>query len=106
MDKINIAPFYVSQEIVANRDHSQGLFNKGDEFVVKSIRMGCCDWEIDIGIKIPDEFTGWSCYTCGKSSHSDICWFKTKSFSPKLQIKDFVSMKQLAERQLELVSGN
>lgn len=99
---IDIPPFYISQEIVAIRDHSQGAFKKGDEFKVTSIGKSCCTWIITIGIKA----TGVPvCTLCGKYRKYTGEWeFRTDSFAPKVQLGEFVSMKEVV--QLETVCAN
>lgn len=34
--------WYIGQPIVAIRNHSQGFFRKGDEFVIRGLKQGCC----------------------------------------------------------------
>lgn len=40
--------FYIGQKVVAIVDHSQGVFKKGDEFVVLEIAKICTEWCIKI----------------------------------------------------------
>lgn len=44
-----MSKFYIGQKIVAIKDHSQGVFKKGDEFTVLGIKKMCCENAIDIG---------------------------------------------------------
>lgn len=110
MENISIPPFYVGQEVVANRDHSLGDYKKGDQFIVNSIFMGCCGWEVTIGIIHTEKYTEYSeCLRCNKRDfigYGNQSHYNAQSFSPKLEIKDFISMKQLAEQQLELIAAN
>ena len=43
--------FYIGQKVVAIKDHSQGMFKKGDEFTILDITKRCCRSLVDIGIK-------------------------------------------------------
>ena len=106
MENIEIPPFYVGQEVVANITHSQKAYKKGDEFKVQSVFKGCCKWEITIGITPPNKEA--YCRFCNKTIETnDGEWsFYAFRFSPKIEIKEFVSMKQLADKQLELISAN
>lgn len=43
--------FYIGQKIVAIKDHSQGIFKKGDEFTVLGVKKMCHENNIDVGFK-------------------------------------------------------
>lgn len=113
MEKIEIPPFYVGQEVVANCNHHQGIFKKGDEFKITSIRRSFCsckDWAVTIGI-IGSGFSAIQrCPVCKEMTSdtkpTDEWLFSAWRFSPKIEIKEFISMKQLVEEKLELVSVN
>lgn len=99
-----IKPFYVGQEVVANRNSD--LFKKGQEFIVNSCWIGCCGWNVTVGIVHKSEVV---CYHCkkviskyGLNDHP----FAANCFSPKLEIRAFISMVELAEKQLEHISAN
>lgn len=104
---LEIPPFYVGQEIVAIRDHSQGAFKKGDEFKVTSIKKslcGCNLWLVTIGILAPTK-PATKCRRCGAITGYHVEWlFGTDNFAPKIEIGEFVSMKEVL--QLELISAN
>jgi hypothetical protein len=98
---IEIPPFYLGQEVVANQNHSQGIFKKGDEFIISRILKCGGDWAVEIGVRHCPDFDD-ECYHCGMSSSA---WhFLASLFSPKITISAFVSMKEVA--QLETVSAN
>src|SRR3989304_10258137 len=100
MENITIAPFYIGQEVVANCNHSQSAFKKGDEFKVTSIEFRCCRWVITVGIK--STLPKWRCTHCSHVRKSGIEWaFFANRFSPKIEIGEFISMKQLVEEKLE-----
>jgi hypothetical protein len=78
--------WYIGQEIVAIRDHSQGVFKKGDEFVIKGLGSPMCKCKevvIDIGKKKLHYL--WECPDCDVSyfKKSDTLWFSERSFAPK-----------------------
>lgn len=103
---IEIPPFYVGQEIVAIKDHSVKVFKKGEEYVVTGIEKGCCVWLITIGIS--SDKSVYSCKRCGGrffKSNSE-CRFNAACFSPKIEIKEFISLAKLAEKTLETVGAN
>lgn len=97
MDTFEIPPFYIGQEIVAITNSD--FWKKGDEFKVSFIKKSCHFWLIDIGIKKQT-----SCSICYKSNHGN--WFNTACFTPKIQLNEFISLKQFSEQQLEHISAN
>jgi len=110
MENIDIAPFYKGQEVIANCDHHQGIFKKGEEFKITNIcKSSCCGcWVVTIGIRNSSYFKNCSC--CSKidiPSHNDIEWeFLASRFSPKIKIEEFISLKEVSEKALELISAN
>ena len=74
--------FYIGQKIVAIKDHSQGIFKKGDEFTVLGIKSFCCYNGIDIGIRIYHNTQ--SCDDCGTIHYKncDVCHFDECVFAP------------------------
>lgn len=102
--------FYVGQEVVAKQDHEQGAFKKGDEFKITSIRLGCCGYFVTVGIMSKHNYSHYaSCTTCGIRHPNPIGseWlFFASRFAPKIEISEFISMKKLAEKQLETIGAN
>lgn len=98
-------PFYVGQEVVANCDQPGGAFKKGDEFTVTSVQWVCCSWLIGVGLGLPIGGT-LRCDKCGHVIGYNEWIFYASRFSPKIQISGFVSMKELAEKQLETIGAN
>jgi len=108
MKNTEIPPFYIGQEVVAIRDH-EGWFKKGDEFRITSItpsQCACPGWEVTIGITDGDEF--FHCDDCGQLCRQNVGEIISPAdhFRPKLEIKTFISMKELAEQGLLTISGN
>ncbi len=111
-NNIEIPPFYINQEVVAIRDHSQGKFKKGDEFIVRAIgkeRWCKCrnGWYVDVGKTQLSEL-GFTCTVCGHIIYAKSLsvLYAASSFAPKLEIHAFISMKELAEQGLLAISGN
>lgn len=104
MNNIDIPPFYVGQEIVAIKDHpGLGLYKKGDEFIVNAIYKGCCEWMIDIGIP---KMRLAKCFICNTIKEDD-GFFGVRNFAPKHNLLgEFISMKEFADKQLEIVGAN
>jgi hypothetical protein len=103
-----IPPFYIGQEVVVLEDYTHHLFSfkKGDEFKVTSISKNpCCSiWTVTVGIHINSYD---SICTCRRTVRKEgEVLFAAYMFSPKIEIKEFISMKQLAEQQLEKVGVN
>lgn len=105
-DKLNIPPFYIGQKVVAIKDHTQGYFNKGDEFVVKGIEKTCCVWVIIIGVR-----TGWniSICVCRKSINNpnDMGRFNVASFAPlQQQSYPLMTFSKIVEKEKEEILIN
>jgi hypothetical protein len=71
--------FFVGQEVVAIKDHSQGNFKKGDEFLIQDIKNGCCKLLIDVGIRTGKDFI--NCRCCGDRKPNDN-YYCSQCFSP------------------------
>lgn len=94
-----IPPFFIGQEVVAIIDHSQGIFKKGDSFIVYGLNEGCCGYTVDIGIKRASEYT--RCGICNNrylySGLNRV--FHHSSFSPKQKFKA-ISYTKIMEEEL------
>jgi hypothetical protein len=99
MENNDLPPFYVGQEVVANSNHHQNTFKKGDEFIVQSILKCGKEWAITIGINRYGR-----CRCCGKISYTH--HFYANRFSPKHKFGAFISMKEFTEKQLEIIGVN
>lgn len=112
MSEINIPPFYVGQEIIAIVNCPRGAFKKGDEFTITSIvksQCKCPGWDITVGLLEPSSPPGWQCSDCmqiGRNKFRNEQTFSSSDFRPKIVIAEFISMKQLAEQQLETIGVN
>jgi len=74
--------WYIGQPIVAIRNHSQGIFKKGQEFSISGIRLcpcGCNMIQIDISIKSGTE---WECDKSKYREHTAIWWLSERNFAP------------------------
>lgn len=76
-----MSKFYIGQKIVAIKDHSQGIFKKGDEFTVLGITR-CCGYDgYDlIEIYVNDGNIGTKCTKCNFVHYGD--WFCESCFAP------------------------
>ena len=87
--------FEVGKEVVAIKDHSTKWFLKGDVFVLKGIKQGCCkkcSMVLDIGIRPTREAVS-HCPICGHYETTKIAWFDSSSFVPL----DDISISELTE---------
>lgn len=76
--------WYIGQPIVAIENHSQGIFKKGDEFVIHGINKSYCKCKnlllLDIGIRISSNR---SCGTCGvKGISTHVQGYSENKFAP------------------------
>lgn len=107
-NNIQIPPFYVGQEVVANCDHSDGHFTKGEEFNVTSIEKTCCGWNITVGIIHKGSYRS-ECFICGSIDpviRTGEIRYNSSRFSPKITIGEFISMREVADKCLEEVASN
>lgn len=74
----------INQRIVAIVDHRQGLFKKGDEFIIKGLRNSICKCkEIDINIGIESMSSTNHCPVCKSEWLADaFMWFSETRFAP------------------------
>lgn len=92
--------WYIGQPIVAIRSHSQGIFKKGDEFIIKGIRTPLCNCknlDIDIGFRPTPKRSG--CRVCNVTYPSDgIYWFSEVSFAPlDVDISELIEVLETTE---------
>jgi hypothetical protein len=90
--------WYIGQDIVAVRDHSQGIFKRGDEFKIKGLKQAPCNCkhiDIDVGFGSQGDFN--ECAGCGFKNKSDLIWWIHETcFEPLDPIKEAIS--ELMER--------
>lgn len=101
------APFYVGQEVVAVIDHGMGKFKKGDKVKVTSIFMGCCAWEVTVGI-FDSNFSS-LCTKCGKKTSflsKQEAPFFASSFAPVTSTFQTIEYTEVLEKERPLVSSN
>lgn len=95
-----MSKFRIGQKVVAIRDHSKGVFKKGDVFTVLNCRVKeclCKSLEVDIGIK-SHRYN--RCLICKSDLvTSSIWWFDEASFAPLQEKSDFTF-----EQAIELVT--
>lgn len=107
MEKNNIPPFYVGQKVVAIRNHSTGLFKKGDTFNITGIFMSDCsckEWEVTVGVVTDKPKV--CCAVCGetyekKSYQSE---FKAYCFAPIIENFEAISFEKVLEQELSSVN--
>lgn len=78
--------FYIGQKIVAIKDHSQGIFKKGDEFTVLAVRDALCKcntYDIHIGVLDYTALFEECVNRCYKKYRNDCYWWMDGSmFTP------------------------
>lgn len=77
--------WYIGQPIVAIKNHSEGDFKNGDEFIIKGLSMskcGCKKTLIDVGNSW--FIAGIRCATCGviTLTNDNIAWYGHPCFAP------------------------
>jgi hypothetical protein len=105
-----ILDYRAGDDIVAIKDHSQGIYKKGDVFTAISLqRNGCgCIILVDIGLKSDRPYT--KCPVCGMNDEKtdNIWWVEARAFRRLLSRSEEEDLADvLAEVfQEELISLN
>lgn len=92
--------FYIGQDIVAIKDHSQGVFKEGEVFTIKGLKGSYCKCKkvlIDIGI-FSDAHTI-KCNYCGNITIKDnsTAWFSERCFAPLDTLADISELTEHLE---------
>lgn len=94
--------WYIGQDIVAIKNHSQHKFNEGDLFTIKGLRDSLCKCGhvlIDIGFKSSSIPSNSVCVTCKIKSEniSGIWWFSETNFRPLDELADISELTEILE---------
>lgn len=97
--KNEFPPFYVGQKVVAIEDHTQGFFNKGDEFTVYSIEKNCCGYKITIGIPKRKKYS--FCSFCNKEKLiiGNQSPFNARKFTPITSTFQAITYKEVIKQE-------
>ena len=95
--------FHIGQDVVALKDHSQGIFKKDDTFSIKGIILGNCMCNkilLDIGIKTNCNTR--TCRICEFESEINnfIAFFDSKLFAPLDELTDISELQEVLEQPL------
>lgn len=93
--------WHIGQRIVAVKDHSQGVFKKGDEFTIKGLKKSNCKCNavfIDIGMRNPGYI---NCNVCDTIGDYDIVrWFHEVIFQPLDELSDYTTESLIEEIEI------
>lgn len=104
----SIPPFYVGQKVVAVCNHVQGHFKMGDEFTINSVEIGCCGWDVTIGIT-SHGYGLCICTECHKMKLINIgeeISFCSTRFAPITSTFQSIEYREVLEKEREFVSAN
>lgn len=97
--------WYIGQDIVAIKEHSQNKFKKGDTFTIKGLKISeckCKNVSIDIGIKGYSDLC--HCNACNfhfkNQSRDGIWWFSETRFAPLDSLVNTEEIQNLIEESL------
>jgi hypothetical protein len=95
--------FYIGQDIVAIKDHSQGRFKEGDIHIVKALREGFCNCVsllIDIGVM--DNISINRCTKCRTtiSDNKNTTWFGANYFKPLDELTNIDELKEVLNKPI------
>ena len=97
--------FYVGQEVVCIKSHSQGVVIKDTVYTIKKIKESPCNcrgmlW-VDVGIPSPNYFS--RCTRCNRRHPaSGIWWLNSALFTPLDEIADIRELTEILEQKVEL----
>lgn len=84
--------WYIGQDIVCVKSHSQDVVKEGDIHVVHGLKQGCCAIYIDVGISIKSKFIRCICGSMVVSN--GIHWIGETLFAP---LDSLVSLEEIEE---------
>ena len=105
-----IIDYRTGDDIVAIKDHSQGVFLKGDVFTAMAMQRNSCGciFLVDIGLKSDRPFT--MCPACGMRDEKtdNIWWVDARSFRRLLSRSEEADLANVLEEVFseELISLN
>lgn len=81
--------WYIGQEIVCIKTHSEGLVKKNETYIIQSLKK-CCSINIDVGVR---NSRGSICSKCmEKDMVTNIIWFSENLFAPLMDISELESI--------------
>lgn len=111
MNDLNLPPFYVGQPIVCI--NPSAILIKGHKYFCKDIKLGCCGWEVYVGLSESNELQSnciWidHCKRCGKVERTfDSRRFHfADRFAPIQENFQSISLEKVLEKETPLISVN
>ena len=91
--------WYIGQDIVCIKTHSQGFVKKGEVYTIKSLRQACCHIGIDVGLIDSRKGLNYtsSCIKCNSqinNGKSPVLWFGDSLFVP---LESLVNLDEIEE---------
>jgi len=97
-----ILDYRTGDDIIAIRDHSQGVFFKGDVFTAIALQRNSCGciFVVDIGLKSDRRFT--KCPVCEMNDEKtdNIWWVDARSFRRLLSRSEEADLAEVLEQVL------
>jgi hypothetical protein len=97
-----ILDYRTGDDIIAIRDHSQGVFFKGDVFTAIALQRNSCGciFVVDIGLKSDRRFT--KCPVCDMNDEKtdNIWWVDARSFRRLLSRSEEADLAEVLEQVL------
>ena len=105
-----IIDYRAGDDIVAIKDHSQGVFLKGDVFTALTMKRGSCGCIIlvDIGLKSDRPFTMCPICETKEKKTDNIWWVDARSFRKLLSRSEEADLAEVLEQVFseELINTN
>ncbi len=98
---MEMQPFYVGQEVIGIKDHSQGYIKKGEHYTISGIMSGCkCTKNVVTVAEIAgnNRFSG--CNHCNHFFSETGIWLSEKLFAPIQTEFQSVTFERVLETEL------
>jgi len=92
--------WYIGQDVVCIKNHSQGAVKEGDVFTIRGLQQGCCLLQLDVGINT--SHITQTCSRCNKVSNKNslVHWFGETLFAPLESITDISEIEELLKEPI------
>ena len=88
--------FFIGQDIVCVKTHSMGIVKEGRVYSINSLRKGCCEIDIDVGIRKQGHV---SVCDCGDREKTDIWWLSERLFKPLDELSDISELLEVLNKE-------
>lgn len=96
--------FYIGQDVVCIRSHSEGRVKEGEVFVIRGLMASPCKCGVlvlDVGINSNGN-ERYKCVYCGDivKKHPNVFWFGNALFKPLDELADISELTEVLEKPI------